>query len=72
MIDTEKFIINLHKEINRRKMRKQRIYNTIYLMGVFVFDFLIVSSSNVSVLFHIIFLLRVRIEYDTIKNPKRA
>ena len=31
MIDTEKFIINLHKEINRRKMRKQRIYNTIYL-----------------------------------------
>jgi len=41
MINTEKFIENLHKEINRRKMRKQRIFNTIYLIGVFVFDFII-------------------------------
>jgi len=41
MINTEKFIENLHKEINRRKMRKQHIFNTIYLMGVFVFDFII-------------------------------
>ena len=41
MIDTEKFIINLHKEIDRRKMRKERILNTIYLVGVFIFDFII-------------------------------
>ena len=41
MIDTEKFIINLHKEIDRRKMRKERILNTIYLVGVFIFDFMI-------------------------------
>ena len=41
MIDTEKFIKNLHKEINRRKVRKERIFNTIYLMGVYVFDFII-------------------------------
>ena len=41
MIDTEKFIKNLHKEINRRKMRTQRIFNTIYLVGVFIFDFII-------------------------------
>ena len=41
MINTEKFIINLHKEISRRKIRKQRIFNTIYLVGVFIFDFMI-------------------------------
>jgi|TARA_B100000315_G_scaffold202945_1_gene195818 hypothetical protein len=41
MIDTEKFIINLHKEIDRRKMRKERILNTIYLVGVFIIDFII-------------------------------
>ena len=41
MIDTQKFIENLHKEINRRKMRTQRIFNTIYLVGVFIFDFII-------------------------------
>ena len=41
MINTEKFIENLHKEINRRKMRNQRILNTIYLIGVFIFDFMI-------------------------------
>jgi hypothetical protein len=41
MINTEKFIINLHKEINRRRVRKERILNTIYLVGVFVFDFII-------------------------------
>jgi hypothetical protein len=40
-IDTDKFIKNLHKEINRRKVRKERIFNTIYLMGVYVFDFII-------------------------------
>ena len=40
MINTEKFIENLHKEINRRKMRKERILNTIYLIGVFIFDFI--------------------------------
>ena len=37
----EKFIKNLHREIYRRKMRKQRIFNTIYLVGVFIFDFVI-------------------------------
>ena len=41
MIDTEKFIENLHKEINRREVRKNRIFNTIYLVGVFIFDFMI-------------------------------
>jgi hypothetical protein len=41
MIDTEKFIKNLHKEINRRKERKQHALNTIYLVGVFIFDFII-------------------------------
>ena len=41
MIDTEKFIKNLHREIYRRKMRKQRILNTVYLVGVFIFDFII-------------------------------
>ena len=41
MIDTEKFIKNLHKEIKRRKERKQRVFNTIYLVGVFIFDFII-------------------------------
>ena len=41
MINTEKFIENLHKEINRRKARKNRIFNTIYLVGVFIFDFII-------------------------------
>ena len=41
MIDTEKFIENLHKEINRRSVRKERILNTIYLVGVFIFDFMI-------------------------------
>jgi hypothetical protein len=40
-INTEKFIENLHKEINRRNVRKNRILNTIYLMGVYVFDFII-------------------------------
>ena len=41
MIDTQKFIENLHKEINRREVRKNRIFNTIYLVGVFIFDFMI-------------------------------
>ena len=41
MIDTQKFIENLHKEINRREVRKNRIFNTIYLVGVFIFDFLL-------------------------------
>jgi len=41
MINTEKFIENLHKEINRRKERKQHALNTIYLVGVFIFDFII-------------------------------
>ena len=41
MIDTEKFIENLHKEINRREVRKNRIFNTIYLVGVFILDFVI-------------------------------
>lgn len=41
MIDTDKFIENLHKEINRRRKRKQRLLNTIYLIGVFIFDFII-------------------------------
>ena len=41
MIDTEKFIENLHKEINRREVRKNHIFNTIYLVGVFIFDFII-------------------------------
>ena len=41
MIDTQKFIENLHIEINRRKMRKERILNTIYLVGVFIIDFII-------------------------------
>ena len=41
MINTQKFIKNLHKEINRRRVRKERILNTIYLVGVFIFDFMI-------------------------------
>ena len=41
MINTQKFIKNLHKEINRREVRKNRIINTIYLVGVFIFDFII-------------------------------
>ena len=41
MIDTQKFIENLHKEINCREVRKNRILNTIYLVGVFGFDFII-------------------------------
>jgi hypothetical protein len=41
MINTEKFIENLHKEINRRSVRKERILNTIYLVGVFIFDFML-------------------------------
>ena len=41
MIDTQKFIENLHKEINRREVRKNRIFNTIYLVGVFIFDYMI-------------------------------
>jgi hypothetical protein len=41
MIDTETFIENLHKEINRRRVRKERILNTIYLIGVFIFDYII-------------------------------
>jgi hypothetical protein len=41
MIDTQKFIENLHKEINHREVRKNRIFNTIYLVGVFIFDFII-------------------------------
>jgi len=41
MINTEKFIENLHKEITRRKIRNERILNTIYLVGVFIFDFMI-------------------------------
>ena len=40
-INTEKFIENLHKEINRRRVRKNRILNTIYLIGVFIFDFML-------------------------------
>jgi len=40
-LNTEKFIINLHKEINRRKERNQRILNVVYLVGVFIFDFII-------------------------------
>ena len=41
MMNTEKFKENLHKEINRRRVRKERILNTIYLVGVFIFDFII-------------------------------
>ena len=41
MMNTETFIENLHKEINRRKVRNERIFNTIYLVGVFNFDFII-------------------------------
>ena len=41
MINADKFIENLHKEINRRRERKQHALNTIYLMGVFIFDFII-------------------------------
>ena len=41
MIDTQKFIENLHKEINRRRVRKERILNTIYIVGVFILDFMI-------------------------------
>jgi len=37
----EYIILNLHKEINRRRERKQHALNTIYLMGVFIFDFII-------------------------------
>ena len=40
-VDTEKFIKNLHKEIYRREVRKNRILNTIYLVGVFIFDFML-------------------------------
>ena len=29
------------KEINRREVRKNRILNTIYLVGVFIFDFML-------------------------------
>ncbi len=43
-INTEKFIENLHKEINRRNVRKNRILNTIYLMGVYVFDFIYIDG----------------------------
>ena len=41
MINTEKFIENLHTEIIRREVRKNRILNTIYLVGVFILDFII-------------------------------
>jgi hypothetical protein len=41
MINTENFIENLHREINRKKIRNERIFNTIYLIGVFIFDFMI-------------------------------
>ena len=41
MINTQKFIENLHKEINRRKIRNERILNTIYLVGVFILDFML-------------------------------
>ena len=41
MIDTQKFIVNLHKEIDRRKIRNERILNTIYLVGVFIVDFML-------------------------------
>ena len=41
MIDTQKFIENLHKEINRGEVRKNRIFNTIYLVGVFIVDFML-------------------------------
>jgi len=41
MIDIQKFIENLHKEINRREVRKNRIFNTIYLVGVFIVDFML-------------------------------
>ena len=41
MIDTQKFIKNLHKEIDRRKIRNERIFNTIYLVGVFIVDFML-------------------------------
>ena len=41
MMNTEIFIENLHKEISRRKMRNERILNTIYLVGVFIFDFML-------------------------------
>ena len=41
MIDIQKFIENLHKEINRREVRKNRIFNTIYLVGVFILDFML-------------------------------
>ena len=41
MMNTETFIENLHKEIIRREVRKERILNTIYLVGVFIFDFII-------------------------------
>ena len=41
MIDTQKFIVNLHKEIDRRKIRNERILNTIYLVGVFILDFML-------------------------------
>ena len=40
-VDTEKFIKNLHKEIYRRETRKKHIINTIYLIGVFIFDFML-------------------------------
>ena len=40
-VDTEKFIKNLQKEIYRREVRKNRILNTIYLVGVFIFDFML-------------------------------
>ena len=41
MINTQKFIKNLHIEINRRKIRNEHIFNTIYLVGVFIFDFML-------------------------------
>ena len=41
MINTQKFIVNLHKEIDCRKICNERIRNTIYLVGVFIFDFII-------------------------------
>ena len=41
MIDTQKFIENLHKEIDRRKIRNESILNTIYLVGVFIVDFML-------------------------------
>ena len=36
MINTEKFIENLHKEINRRKARKNRIFDFIIDTGEWI------------------------------------